>query len=695
MMRVLNCIMYEHDLVFLTLAVLTLLLGSVVTMRLFARVLRTKKEIRQLWLILAGVIGGGTIWSTHFVAMLAYDSDLILGFEPVLTIVSLFLVVATTTLGFYVASTSLKSYRIELGGLILGLGISLMHYTGMRAIHLSGVFEWNPIFIVFSVIFGGAFGMLALNRVARPSTRFCRHGAACAFVLAVGLMHFTGMSGFTLTPLSVDTDVTRLVSDEVLGMGVLIVMALLFLTTFITSMLDVKNAAATSEHYKHLAMHDPLTGVASRLGCEQYLDATLSEAVDAMTNVAVLSIDLNRFKNINDVHGHAAGDHLLRTLSQRISDILGDGEFFGRFGGDEFIAVKSNVFAEREALDFGNRILMAIRQPVPWREASFEIHASIGFSLFPRDGVKPAEMVEKADLAMYRAKTQGRNCVFGYDERMDTAVKERTALALDLAIAIERGQLEVYYQQQNDANTRDISGVEALLRWHHPDRGMVPPDVFIPIAEETDLIGVLGNWVLHEACRAACEWSRPISVSVNVAAKQICDPEFPAIVHQMLLKTGLSASRLELEITESGIISDIAQTLHIIRQLKNLGVRIAMDDYGTGYSSLSTLQNFPFDKIKIDREFVKEIQTNKHSSAIIRSTVILGDSLDIPVLAEGVETEEHLRFLNEQGCQLVQGFLFGKPMPNADLKALLDRQPSQKNVSNHPVVKQQAVRRVS
>ena len=448
-------------------------------------------------------------------------------------------------------------------------------------------------------------------------------------------------------------------------------MALLFLTTFITSMLDLKNAAESTEHYKLLALHDPLTGIANRLGCEQYLEKVLSKTADAVTNVAVLSIDLDRYKTVNDVHGHAAGDHLLGTLSQRITDILEEGEMFGRFGGDEFTAVKNDVFTERAAMEFGRKILNTIRQPVSWKDTFFEMSASVGFSLFPRDGIKPAELMEKADLAMDRAKMQGGNCIIGYNEQMDTAVKERNALAMDLTNAIEKGELEVYYQLQNDANTREISGVEALLRWHHPERGMVPPGVFIPIAEETDFINTLGKWVLCQACKEACAWPRAISVAVNIAAKQTCDPEFPATVNEILLKTGLSPARLELEITESGIISDSAQTLHIIYQLKNLGVRIAMDDYGTGYSSLSTLQSFPFDKIKIDREFVKGIHTSRHSSAIVRSTVILANSLDIPVLAEGVETEDQLKFLSEQGCELVQGFLFGKPMPNADLKAIL------------------------
>jgi len=243
-----------------------------------------------------------------------------------------------------------------------------------------------------------------------------------------------------------------------------------------------------------------------------------------------------------------------------------------------------------------------------------------------------------------------------------------------LASAIENNELSVHYQLQNDAQTRKITGVEALARWHSSAKGHVAPDVFITIAEETGFINELGAWVLREACSQAAQWTVPVKVAVNVSAKQLADPGFPDQVKQVLEDTGLAPSRLELEVTESGIISVASLALNVIRKLKELGVQIAMDDYGTGYSTLATLHNFPFDKIKIDREFIKDIDTNAHSSAILKSTMILGNSLKIPVLAEGVETEEHLNALNKEGCQLVQGFLFGKPMANAVLVDLLAAQ---------------------
>jgi EAL domain-containing protein (putative c-di-GMP-specific phosphodiesterase class I) len=255
---------------------------------------------------------------------------------------------------------------------------------------------------------------------------------------------------------------------------------------------------------------------------------------------------------------------------------------------------------------------------------------------------------------------------------MDQRAREKSLLARDLAFAQDKGELEVYYQLQNDTGSREIIGVEALLRWHHPVNGMVSPGVFIPIAEENGMILKLGDWVLETACAEAVGWAKPINVAVNVAAAQLEESGFVERVRDVLVKTGLPPSRLELEITESGIIADMGATVQVIRRLKLLGVKIAMDDYGTGYSSLSTLQSFPFDKIKIDREFVSAVDQSRQSAAIVQATIIMAESLDIPVLAEGVETEAQLNALRALGCNQVQGFLFGKPMPMAKLKALLE-----------------------
>jgi EAL domain-containing protein (putative c-di-GMP-specific phosphodiesterase class I) len=272
---------------------------------------------------------------------------------------------------------------------------------------------------------------------------------------------------------------------------------------------------------------------------------------------------------------------------------------------------------------------------------------------------------------MHRAKAAGGNTALCYDADKDEQTRDRSALAMDLHNALRNGEFELFYQLQNDVTTREVTGTEVLLRWNHPIRGMVPPIEFIPIAEGTGQIREIGAWIIRTACREAASWPKPVKIAVNVAPVQLSDSNFPDVVAHALKESGLEPSRLELEITETGIVADTAHALQIIHQLKRLGVGIAMDDFGTGYSSLATLQAFPFDKIKIDREFIKDLGGNKQSEAIVKATIILGESLDIPVLAEGVETEDHLDFLAAQGCNQVQGFLFGRPMPVREIRRVL------------------------
>ena len=674
MQSLFNCVVYQHDPILLVWAVLSLVIGSVVTMRLFTRAQDTNKQIQALWLILAGMIGGGTIWSTHFVSMLAYKSDIILGYELTLTVSSLIIVICTTMLGFAIAIRKANTLRIVTGGAILGVGISLMHYTGMAAMKIQGGMQWDVASVIVSFVLGTVTGGLSVSITARRLTKYFSSLGAVLFVAAVALMHFTGMNGLTLVPAQLNAEAVKLISDATLGAGIVVLMGCLYLTTFITSLIDMKNADETSAHYKYLALHDQLTGIPNRYGCEQHLKDLISAPLPEGTGIAVVGIDLDRFKRVNDVYGHFAGDHLLKTISFHISNILGEGELIGRFGGDEFLALKTGIRGKDDANEFAERILTAIRQPVLWNDADISTRASIGYSLFPWDSLDPIKLMENADLAMYHAKSNGKDSVVGYGIAMNRANKERTTLGMLLASAIENNELSVHYQLQNDAQTRKITGVEALARWHSSARGNIAPDIFIPIAEETGFINELGAWVLREACSQAAQWTVPVKVAVNVSAKQLANPGFPDQVKQVLEDTGLAPSRLELEVTESGIISVASLALNVIRKLKELGVQIAMDDYGTGYSTLATLHNFPFDKIKIDREFIKDIDTNAHSSAILKSTMILGNSLKIPVLAEGVETEEHLNVLNKEGCQLVQGFLFGKPMANAVLVDLLAAQ---------------------
>jgi diguanylate cyclase (GGDEF)-like protein len=376
-----------------------------------------------------------------------------------------------------------------------------------------------------------------------------------------------------------------------------------------------------------------------------------------------MSFDLDRFKEINDVHGHAAGDQVLRVAGERMNSHMRDGDFVARVGGDEFVAVSARLFTAADAEKLAKRIIADLGAPIEWEGLTLSIGASIGIAVYPDGADTVDDLLAQADVAMYRAKATGSNNVCFYDVSMDQAARARSALAMDMRHGLHHGEFELYFQRQNDTQSGKVVGFEVLLRWNHPLRGMVSPVEFIPIAERTGFI------------MDAVQWRNPLCVAVNVAPRQLANPAFPQRVREILAETGLPAERLELEITESGIIADQQHALGIIRQLKSLGVKIAMDDYGTGYSSLSTLQLFPFDKIKIDRAFIDNVADNRQSAAIVRSTLILAQSLDVPVLAEGVENSDHLKFLQDEGCDQVQGYLYGKPVPLSQLQHIVNADP--------------------
>ncbi|RWY79444.1 bifunctional diguanylate cyclase/phosphodiesterase [Rhizobium leguminosarum] len=672
MLRVLSCITVEHSLPHLIFATVICVLGSMLSMRLFTRVRRSQGLQKTNWLFLSGFVGGSTIWTTHFIAMLGYQTPVANGYEPTLTLLSLFAAVATTMTGFTIASIAQKSPLIEAGGVIVGLGIAVMHYVGIAGYEIEGRLEWQTSYVVASLVFAGLFGAVATNRVCRPITRFCRHGAALSLILAIVLTHFTGMAGLTILPDATVAAPTEIISDGIMTGLVSAVMIIILVLGASTYIIDMQSTQAAVERYRHLSLHDPLTNLANRAAFNEHLSALVNKPKDMTANIAVLSFDLDRFKEINDVHGHAAGDAVLRAVAERLSKIMLNGQFVARVGGDEFVAVMCDYFVRSDAKGLAQRMLDEIARPIEWNGHALTVGSSIGISTYPGQADTLDDLLSQADIAMYRAKSTATNSICFYEPSMDQAARERNALASEMREGLARGEFELFYQQQNDTVTRDIVGLEVLLRWRHPVRGYISPVEFIPIAEKTGFIIELGEWVLRAACAEAATWKNPLRIAVNVAPQQLGDNRLPQIVHQILLETGLPAARLEIEITESGIIADHQHALQAIRRLKALGVKVAMDDYGTGYSSLSTLQSFPFDKIKIDRAFVDGVVTNKQSAAIVRSTLILAASLDIPVLAEGVENEDHIDFLRREGCLQVQGFLFGKPGPRSGIEAIVN-----------------------
>lgn len=356
-----------------------------------------------------------------------------------------------------------------------------------------------------------------------------------------------------------------------------------------------------------------------------------------------MSIDLDRFKEVNDVFGHGVGDGLLTEVAKRLKDASG-GAFVARLGGDEFslVAVDGSQPAMTEEL--ATRLQAAVAEEINIDGHLVRTGLSIGVAIYPSDGADIEALLANADAALYRAKREGRGSVRFFEAEMDKQLRERRALQHELQSAIEMNQLVLYYQPQAHIDG-EVVGFEALMRWKHPTREMVPPGVFIPLAEDSGFIMQMGEWALREACREAASWPKPLHIAVNLSPVQFQHGDLPALVHSILLETGLSPQRLELEITESVLVGDFSRALSILRRLKSLGVKIAMDDFGTGYSSLSYLQSFPFDKIKIDQSFISKLGQNPQSGAIVRAIIGLARGLSLPVTAEGVETTDQFAFL--------------------------------------------------
>ena len=422
---------------------------------------------------------------------------------------------------------------------------------------------------------------------------------------------------------------------------------------------DLQARKQAEQHIHYLAHHDALTSVPNR----SHFNGRIDQEIAALTegeSLAVLCLDLDRFKEVNDLFGHAAGDTVLQTVASRVTSILDERQMMARLGGDEFAVLMPGPANSAAASRLAESILEVLRTTSDTPETS-SVSTSIGIALYPDDATDRETLLSHADTALYHAKTEGRNTYRFFEAKMGAEVRERRMLEHDLRLAISRGELRLDYQPQMDILSQAVTGFEALLRWTHPTRGAISPADFIPIAEETGTILEIGDWVMRAACREAAGWSRPLTVAVNVSAVQLYNADFVKELHQILLQTGLPPHRLEIEITETALVRDFNRALATLRQVKALGIHIAMDDFGTGYSSLSNLRAFPFNKIKIDRSFIKSVNCNNQAATIVRAVLGLGRGLGLPVLAEGVETDAELQFLQDELCDEVQGYLLGRP----------------------------------
>lgn len=425
------------------------------------------------------------------------------------------------------------------------------------------------------------------------------------------------------------------------------------------------------ERIRFLASHDELTGLPNRVTFLDRLAQAFAGARRSYTPVTVYSLDLDHFKDVNDTLGHAAGDLLLQRAARRMQECLREGDTLARLGGDEFAIFQTGIEQPETAAALAERIISELSRPFDLNGHDVVIGASVGMSISTGDDPEnPEQLLMNADLAMYSSKKNGRGTYHFFQEEMNAELKARKAIEVDLRKALRDGEFELHYQPQVDLSSQRIIGLEALLRWHHAERGDVPPAEVIPVAESTGLIRPLSEWVLRTACREALNWA-PLRIAVNLSPSLFQQKGLVEMVERALKESGLPADRLELEITEEILMTDTERTLDLLGRLKALGVHIAMDDFGTGYSSLSYLRRFPFDKIKIDNAFIADLHQNGDAKAIVQAIISMGHALKMQVNAEGVETIEQANILMGEGCQEVQGYLYGRPMRKKDIATLL------------------------
>ncbi|RQO45008.1 bifunctional diguanylate cyclase/phosphodiesterase [Pseudomonas sp. KBW05] len=681
---------YSPSLVVISLFVA--ILASYTALDLAGRIATAKGRAVWYWMSGGALAMGVGVWSMHFIGMLALRLPFALGFDVGITALSLLIAVLSCGFALWLVNQPrLPAWQLAFGALVMGAGISSMHYTGMAAMRMTPGIDYDPTLfsasLLIAVVASGAALWIAFNlRRNTPYVRLMRGGAAVVMGLAIVGMHYTGMAAAQFADESYCGAALSGLSGKGLDNLVVVTSLAVLVIALLTSVLDARLEARTSvladslslanQELTHLALHDTLTGLPNRT----LLADRIQQAIQAVNEkggcFALMFIDLDGFKPVNDAFGHHMGDQLLREVGLRLREDLRSQDTLARIGGDEFVLLV-RLSQPDDALRLAERQVGLVNRAFKVAEHELKISASVGIAIYPGNGGNPQELLMNADAAMYHAKGMGKNGYSFFDVSMNTNARKQLQLLQDLRNAVEQQQFCLHYQPKFDAVSGIPVGAEALLRWQHPQQGLLLPATFIELAEKTGLIIPIGEWVLNEACRQMRLWYaqgyEDWRIAVNLSALQFCHAGLVKSVATALDRHQLPANSLTLEITETTAMSDADASMTVLQQLSDMGVDLSIDDFGTGYSSLMYLKRLPANELKIDRGFVRDLEHDGDDAAIVSAIVALGHALGLRIVAEGVETDVQQNFLTRLGCNSLQGYLLGHPLPAERFMADIQR----------------------
>ncbi|AHD14312.1 MULTISPECIES: putative bifunctional diguanylate cyclase/phosphodiesterase [Pseudomonas] len=672
---------YSSSLVLISLCVA--ILASYTALDLTGRIATAKGRAACLWMGGGALAMGIGVWSMHFIGMLAFSLPIDLGYDLALTAFSLLIAVLSSGFALWLVSQpSLPWQQLAFGALIMGAGIACMHYTGMAALRMLPGIDYDPTLFGASLLIAVGASAAALwiafrLRAHTPYVRQIRGLAAVVMGFAIVGMHYTGMAAANFPEGSF---CGALAGGGLQGDGlvylVLITTLAVLAVALLTSVLDARLEARTAElarsltlanqELTQLALHDTLTDLPNRTLLADRIEQAIAKVAEQGGCFALMFIDLDGFKPVNDAFGHHVGDLLLKAVATRLRGHLHSQDTLARIGGDEFVLLVQ-LREPNDAMDVAVKQVNLVSRPFRVAEHDLQLTASLGIVLYPGNGQDQHELLRNADAAMYHAKSAGKNGYSFFDVSMNSNARQQLQLLQDLRQALEQRQFRLHYQPKFDAQNCQPIGAEALLRWEHPQQGLLLPDRFIGLAEKTGLIIPIGEWVLIEACRQMRQWldqgHHGWRMAVNLSAIQFCHAGLVESVARALQQNSLPANCLTLEITETTAMHDADASLTVLQRLSDMGVDLSIDDFGTGYSSLMYLKRLPANELKIDRGFVRDLEHDSDDAAIVSAIVALGQALGLRIVAEGVETDRQQDFLTRLGCDSLQGYLLGQPVP--------------------------------